>query len=197
MRHLYDLLISWGPLGLLLFSAVESAGIPNPGGTDVMLIVVAAGRPSAAMLAAALAVIGSLGGSVIFYEIMRRGGERLLSRYTSSGRGARFRRWFHQYGMATVFISALLPIPGVPFKAFAACACALGVSRTRFLLVLAAARIPRYLGLAYLGSQLGEKSWPWVQAHTWDMVAVAVFLAITLYALLRYSGRAQGPREVL
>ena len=47
-----------------------------------------------------------------------------------------FRTWFMRYGLVTVFIPALLPIPFLPFKAFAACAGALGVTRTRFLLVL-------------------------------------------------------------
>jgi len=38
--------------------------------------------------AAGLAVLGAIVGSVIFYEIFSRGGEHLLARYTSSGRGS-------------------------------------------------------------------------------------------------------------
>src|SRR5690242_9854549 len=107
MRRFYNLLVSWGPLGVLVFAAVESAGIPNPGGTDLLLVVVTAARPSQAALCAVMAVIGSLAGSSVFFEIMRRGGEALLSRRTARTRGvARFRGWFHRYGMVTVFISA-------------------------------------------------------------------------------------------
>ncbi len=63
--------------------------------------------------------------------------------------------WFQKYGLVTVFVPALVPLPFLPFKAFAACAGAMGVSRWRFLGVLAVGRILRYLGLAYLGVKLG------------------------------------------
>src|SRR5579871_6023417 len=106
MKHFRDVLVSWGPLGLLLWSAMESAGIPNPGGTDFMLLALTIALPSKAIACALMAVIGSLTGSIFFYEITRKGGEKLLARYTSSGRGARFRVWFQRYGMATVFVAA-------------------------------------------------------------------------------------------
>src|SRR5580700_11039354 len=122
MHGFHDLLVSWGPLGLFVLALVESAGIPNPGGTDALLLVLTIANPASFLLCAALAVAGSLLGSIVFYEITSRGGEKLLSRYTSSGRGAKFRGWFLRYGLVTVFIAALLPIPVMPFKVFAACA---------------------------------------------------------------------------
>ena len=191
MKRFHDILVSWGPLGVFVLALVESAGIPNPGGTDALLLVLTIANPASAWLCAALAVAGSLIGSVVFYQITSKGGEKLLSRYTSSGRGERFRGWFHRYGMVTVFIAALLPIPILPFKVFAACAGALGVSRTRFLLVLAAARIPRYFGLAYLGSQLGEDSSAWIKGHLWHMGLFAVVLFILLFGLVRWADRTR------
>jgi uncharacterized membrane protein YdjX (TVP38/TMEM64 family) len=95
--------------------------------------------------------------------------------------------------MVTVFISALLPIPFLPLKVFCACACAMGVSRTRFMLVLAAGRIPRYAGLAYLGAKLGEHTSAWIQGHYWHMGALAVGLFVALYGLLKWNDRAQAP----
>jgi membrane protein DedA with SNARE-associated domain len=65
------------------------------------------------------------------------------------------------------------------------------VSRTRFLLVLSAARIPRYAGLAYLGAQLGENSAPWLRSHVWHMLALAALLFGVLYALIRRAGRVR------
>ena len=189
MKRFHDLVVAWGPLGVLVFAAAESVGIPNPGGTDLLLVLVTASRPAQAALCALLAITGSLGGSMVFFEIMRRGGEALLAKRTVTGRGAKLRQWFHRYGMVTVFISALVPLPGLPFKFFAACAGALGETRLRFLLVLAAARIPRYFALAYLGAELGEESWPWVKSHTWHMAAGAALLAVGLYFLIRWSGR--------
>jgi membrane protein DedA with SNARE-associated domain len=182
MRHLKDLLLAWGPAGIFLFAVIDGAGVPNPGGTDLLLIALTIAQPSSMLPAAALAVLGSVVGSAIFYEIFSRGGERLLSRYTSSGRGLRLRAWFLRYGLITVFIPAFLPIPLLPFKLFAACASAMRVGRARFLLVIVAARIPRYFGLAYLGATLGEESWPWVQAHIglFAVIAAALFLALFL-----------------
>jgi membrane protein YqaA with SNARE-associated domain len=186
MRHLRDVLISWGPLGLLVFAAIESAGIPSPGGTDALLLVLAIARPQEAMLCAALATIGSMFGSLIFYEITRKGGERFLVKYSSGASGSKFREWFARYGLITVFIPALLPVPFLPFKVFAACAGVMSVPRGRLLIVLAAARIPRYFALAYLGQQLGENSTVWLKGHLWHLLALAAAIGIALYGLVRW-----------
>lgn len=190
MHGFHDLLLSWGPLGLFTLALVESAGIPNPGGTDALLLLLTASSASP-LLCASLAVAGSLLGSLVFYEITSRGGEKLLTRYTGSGRGARFRGWFQHYGLVTVFIAALLPIPVMPFKVFAACAGAMQCGRPRFMLVLAVARIPRYFALAYLGAILGENSGAWIKSHVWHMVALALALFIFLFGLIRWMDRSR------
>jgi membrane protein DedA with SNARE-associated domain len=189
MHQILDFLKELGPVGVLVLAMVESAGIPNPGGTDLLLLFMTAARPEEAVLTAALAVVGSLAGSMFFFEVMRRGGEKFLARHTSSGRGQRFRAWFLRYGMITVFIPAFLPIPILPFKVFAACAGAMGVPRKRFLLVLFAARLPRYAALAYLGAKLGENSGMWLREHGWYLLALAVLLAAGLALLVRRANR--------
>jgi uncharacterized membrane protein YdjX (TVP38/TMEM64 family) len=190
MKMLRALAISWGPLGVFLFSMIDSAGVPNPGGTDALLLVVTIANPSSWPLCAALAVLGALIGSAMFLEILRRGGERYLVNLTATGRGLRFRAWFRRYGLVTVFVPALLPVPFLPYKALAACAAAMGVSRTRFLLVILAARIPRYFGLAYLGATLGENSGTWITGHLWQFGAAAVALFVMLFLLIRLSAQA-------
>ena len=189
MQHFLAILKDLGPLGVLVLAMVESAGIPNPGGTDLLLLFIAAARPQDSMLSAWLAVAGSVVGSMIFFELLRRGGEKYLAKYTASGRGQRFRTWFLRYGLITVFIPAFLPIPILPLKVFAACAAAMGVPRLRFLLVIALARVPRYLALAYLGAQLGENSGVWLRGHMWQLLALAVLLALVLAALVRHANR--------
>jgi membrane protein YqaA with SNARE-associated domain len=191
MSHFWELLKALGPWSLLIVSTVESLGIPNPGGTDWLLVAMAIARPCDAALCAAMAVLGSLIGTAAFFDVMQRGGEKVLARYTSSERGARFRHWFQRYGLVTVFIPALVPLPFLPFKAFAACAGAMGVNRWRFLGVLAVGRILRYSGLAYLGVRLGTvaNSKAWVKAHTWQMVILAVGIFLFFYLLLRFLDR--------
>jgi membrane protein YqaA with SNARE-associated domain len=189
MRRLHHLLLSWGPLGLFFFALVDGLGLPNPGGTDLFLLLLTIAHVNP-WESAVLAIAGSVVGSAIFYEVISRGGERWLLRFVSGPRGQRFRTWFLRYGLVTVFIPALLPVP-LPFKAFAACAAALGVRRSTFLLVIAAARIPRYFALAYLGAELGENSLHWVTAHTWQLLVLAVALAALLFALIRASDRTR------
>jgi len=191
MRHLRDVLISWGPLGLLILATLENAGPPTPGGTDIVLLILAAARPKDAMLCAGLAILGSLIGSAIFFEVVRRGGERLLVKFISSGRGARFRDWSRRYGLVTVFVSALVPLPVLPFKAFVACTAAMGVSRSRFMLVLAPARVLRYVALAYLGQQVGENSGAWLTGHFWYLLGLAAVIALVLWGLIRRAERAR------
>src|SRR5208282_5983614 len=191
MNHFWEILKALGPWGVLIVSTVESLGIPNPGGTDWLLVGMAIARPSDAGWCAAMAVLGSLIGTAAFFDVMRRGGEKVLARYTSSERGAKFRMWFQRYGLVTVFIPALVPLPFLPFKAFAACAGALGVPRWRFLGVLAVGRIFRYSGLAYLGVKLGtvEHSKSWVKAHTWHMAIFAAAIFLFFYLLLKFLER--------
>src|SRR5258708_3149885 len=176
MSHFWGILKALGPWGGLIFSNGESRGIPNPGGTDWLVVGMAIARPNDAALCAAMAVVGSLIGTAAFFDVMRRGGERLLAKYTSSERGAKFRIWFQRYGLVTVFIPALVPLPFLPFKVFAACAGAMGVPRWRFMGVLAIGRVVRYSALAYLGVKLGtvDNSKAWIKAHTWHMAILAV-----------------------
>jgi membrane protein DedA with SNARE-associated domain len=197
MRHLRDVLVAWGPLGLLILATLENAGPPTPGGTDIVLLILAAARPADAMLCAGLATVGALIGSAVFFEVMRRGGEKMLVRYTSSGRGARFRGWAKRYGLVTVFVSAFVPAPFLPFKLFVATTAAMGVSRARFMLVLTAARIPRYLALAYLGQQLGEKdSEAWLKSHIWQLLGLAALVGVVCYLLIRRAERLRLAQEL-
>ena len=189
MQHFLEILKALGPLGVLVLALVESAGIPNPGGTDFLLLFIAAARPQDSMLAAWLAVAGSVAGSMIFFEILRRSGETFLAKYTATGRGQRFRAWFLRYGQITVFIPAFLPIPILPLKVFAACAAAMGMPRMRFLLIMLLARVPRYLALAYLGAQLGADSGVWLKGHVWHLLDFAALLALALTMLARRADR--------
>ena len=124
-------------------------------------------------------------GCMIMFYVARRGGEAYLAKYTASGRGARFKEWFQHYGLLTVFIPALVPIP-MPLKVFVICAGALGIPTTAFLRVMIAARIPRYLALSWLGAQLGTQSWHWIVGHAPHLLGFAVALFVFLYVLVKW-----------
>ena len=125
MKQFVATLVAWGPPGLLILAMLDSAGIPIPAAVDALLMVLAANAPGTAYVAAAMAVAGSVAGSLFLFFVARKGGEKYLERHTVGERGQRLRRWFQHYGLLTVFISALSPIP-MPMKLFVISAGALG-----------------------------------------------------------------------
>jgi membrane protein DedA with SNARE-associated domain len=116
MGHLKEILIAWGPAGVFLTALIESSGVPSPGGVDAILLLVTIARPDAAVMCAALAILGSLIGCTIFHALVSKGGEKLLEKQTSSPRGQKMRAWFMRYGLASVFVCALVPFPVMPLK---------------------------------------------------------------------------------
>jgi len=155
------------------------------GGVDAMIVLIAVVNRSQAYLAALTAIAGSLIGSLILFLIARKGGEEYHQRHTSSTRSNKLRAWFHEYGLLTVFIPAFVPIIPLPMKVFVISAGALEESPLRFSIVLLAARIPRYLFLAWLGSRLGNDTLPYLREHIWELILLAAALFFVLYAAIR------------
>ncbi len=188
MKAFFNKLVALGPFGIFLVGIIDGAGLPNPSGPDIILLLYASQRPDTAFLAAALAVLGSVIGSYILFSIARKGGEVYLERHTERARGKKLRAWFQHYGLITVFIPAMIPIP-MPLKLFVICAGALGIRARAFLAVLALARIPRYFAIAYLGSKLGEESMGYLGKHKWDLVLIALGLMVFCFALVKFTDR--------
>jgi membrane protein YqaA with SNARE-associated domain len=163
----------------------DSTGVPMVGGVDAVIVLMAIMNHSQAYLAALTAIAGSLIGSLILFLIARKGGEEYHRRHTSSPRGAKLRSWFHEYGLLTVFIPAFVPIIPLPLKIFIISAGALEESPLTFSIVLLAARIPRYLFLAWLGSRLGNDTLPYLRQHIWELILLASILFVLLYLTVR------------
>ena len=180
-------LIAYGPLGILVLAFIDSAGIPVASGMDALVILVAAKAPSRALLAASMGVLGSLIGNVVLFVAARSGARRFV-KDAQPGDKQRFRKWFERYGLLTIFIPAMLPIP-LPLKVFVISAAAIGTPLRTFVLVILLGRAIRYGGEAYLGVVLGEASGPYLRAHTWHLLAGAVALFAALYALLMLTER--------
>lgn len=177
-----------GPAGVLVLAIMDSAGIPIVGGVDLLLVTIAALDHSSAYWGAAAAATGSMIGSSILFWIARKGGQAYLSRFTAKGKGARLKEWFLEYGLLTVFVPALVIVP-MPMKIPVISAGALGVSPVAFLLVIAAARLPRYLFLAWLGTKLGNDTLPFLKRHTLELAIGAIVLFAVLYLLIHILDR--------
>jgi membrane protein YqaA with SNARE-associated domain len=155
---------------------------------DLLLIAVAAANPASAYLSASLATVGSVLGCLILFWLARKGGARFLYRHAAQGKALTLTQWFQRYGLATVFVPALSPVP-MPTKLFVICAGVFGVRVAPFVLVVLAARIVRYFGLAYLASQFGIGSSTWVKTHAWYIAAAALGLFVAAWAVGKLSGR--------
>jgi membrane protein YqaA with SNARE-associated domain len=155
------------------------------GGVDAVIVFIAIVNRSQAYLAALTAIAGSLIGSLILFLIARKGGEEYHRRHTSSPGGSKLRAWFHEYGLLTVFIPAFVPVIPLPLKIFIISAGALEESPVTFSIVLLAARVPRYLFLAWLGSRLGDDTLPYLRSHIWELILLASILFVLLYLAVR------------
>jgi membrane protein YqaA with SNARE-associated domain len=168
---------------------LDSAGVPIVGGVDIVLVTIAVVNPSQAYWAALCAILGSVAGSLILFGIAHKGGEVLLERYISQGRGKRLHNWFERYGLVTVFVPAISPVP-MPMKILVFCAGALEVRWSSFALVVLIARILRYTALAMLGQRFGTATFAYLKSHAVLLVvaiAVLAFLSIGLLRLLDIS----------
>lgn len=184
MRQLTRTFIAYGPPGLFLLAILDSAGVPIVGGVDALLIAVSTRFPNKAYLAATFAIAGSLIGSSFLFFLARKGGDVFLHKQITSGQGKRLHSWFQKYGLITVFVPALSPIP-LPMKIPVFCAGALQVRYEYFLLVLLTARTVRYYGLAYLAIHYGEQTLAYVTTHGWQLGGAALMVAIIAMLALR------------
>ncbi len=175
---------SWGPTGAVFLAVLDSAGVPLPASVDIMLLLVGATTPKLAFITAVLSIIGSAVGSMILFAIARKGGQVYLERHAATPRATQFRLWFNRFGLITVFIPALVPIP-LPLKVAVISAGAMGVAPLPFLLTILAARIPRYLALAWLGAELGTGALAWIDHHKWHFALGALALVAALALAVR------------
>jgi membrane protein YqaA with SNARE-associated domain len=145
-----------GAPGLFSVAVVDSSPIPLPlpGSTDLLLLwLVAYGRDP--WLLAALAIAGSLVGGYSTWNLGRRGGEAALRRHVPARLLRRVTGWVEHHRILAIFLPAVLP-PPIPLTPFALSSGALGVSRSRFMVVYGAARTLRYSLVAWLGVVYGR-----------------------------------------
>ncbi len=163
---------------------LDSIGVPIIGGVDALLIAVSTISPAQAYLAAACAIIGSLIGSYILFSIARKGGHVMLAKHTSHGTGLKLRNWFERFGLLTIFIPAISPVP-LPMKIPVFCAGALEVRTRSFMAVLVLARVIRYCTLAYLGQRYGQYTFLFLKNHWISVMATVALLCVLVVIMLQ------------
>jgi membrane protein YqaA with SNARE-associated domain len=194
LRHkLTAALLAFGPFGILLVALLDSLVIPLPAGVDVLLLTIAVKEPDRAYFAAFMAVLGSTVGNLALFIAARHGSRWLIKDALASPRAQKFHRWFHRYGLVTVFVPCVTPVIPFPLKVFVVSAGALRTPFGKFLLVVLFARSLRYFGEAYIGIQLGEGAEAYLRHNAWSLLGVALAMAMGLYFAIRLSDRRSEP----
>lgn len=167
LTHVKDFLLAYGPFGLFGIALLDSALIPLPGGTDVVMILLTIKHPSWMLIYAAAATAGSVVGCVILYYISRKAGRRALERF-SEAKQARVKRLIDRYDVLSVLVASILP-PPFPFKLFVISSGVFGLNIVRFAIAITAGRAFRFLLEGYLAVHYGDQAddvfkqyFPWI-----------------------------------
>ncbi|MCM8730461.1 DedA family protein [Hephaestia sp. GCM10023244] len=189
-----------GYLGILILMAIESACIPLP--SEIIMpfagYLVSTGQFNL-ILAATAGALGCNLGSIVAYEVGKRGGRPLIERWgrfvlIGPGELDAADRFFARWGSIAVLIGRLLPVIR-SFIAFPA-----GIARMplgKFHLYTFIGSWPWCFGLAWLGMVLGDRwdSDPRLKAafHSADAVILAVLVLGTIaYITHRWRGVRRG-----
>ena len=179
---------SWGPFGAFLIALGDSAFIPLPQGVDALLIAQAMASPEKAFLAAALAVAGSVLGSLILYGIARKAGRLALEAKVSERGIARLEDRTQRYGALAVALPMMIPLP-LPTKIFVVAAGAFQMHVGQFIAAAAIGRTIRYGGEVWLALEYGAQATEVIKRNAPAAALFGVALVVIFFAVHRWSSR--------
>lgn len=189
MDALRDTLLVLGIPGLFLIALLDSAGVPLPGGVDVLLLLLVWRQPSQFFTTALAAATGATLGCLVLYRVGRAGGDRALRRLDPEKR-RRVTRRVRENDVAALLVAVLAP-PPFPTKVFMLAAGIVGVSWTRFAGTVFVGRLVRFTGEAYLAVRLGDRAAEVLQQH-YPTIGAALVLSVCLYFVVK---RLRGRRR--
>lgn len=183
MESLRAKLLAFGLPGLFVIAFLDSAGIPLPGGVDLVVMLLSWQRPDSFVFVALLAAVGSVLGCLVLYRIASTGGEAMMSRFTEEKQ-----RWVkekvRQNDVLAILVAMLGP-PPFPTKLFILVAGVVQMDWRRFAAAVLAGRLIRYLGLAYLAVRVGDRAADTLKEH-YPTVGIALVTLVALYVLFRH-----------
>jgi membrane protein YqaA with SNARE-associated domain len=210
---LLHLLLSFGLIGVLLVSIVDSSFVPLPipGLTDLMVVVLAAQHTNLFLLVGA-ATIGSFLGGAVSYQAGHSGGMGFLEKHVPARILKRVCNWMQTHAILSVALPAILP-PPMPLSPFVLAAGALKMSRQKFLVTFTLSRLLRHAAAAALGVYYGPhvlrlwnhftRKWePSILISIWAIILLSIAFGFwKLYktsrtlAVSRSSPRTAAPTE--
>jgi membrane protein YqaA with SNARE-associated domain len=175
------LALSFGLIGVLLVSIVDSSFVPLPlpGVTDIMIVVLAAQHANLFLLVAA-ATLGSFLGGLFSYQVGQSGGMSFLEKHVPARIFKTICNWMENHAVLSVALPAILP-PPMPLSPFVLAAGALKMSHRTFLTAFTISRCARHAIAAGIGVYYG----PHV-VHLWNRFTrhYAVPILIAIWAVI-------------
>jgi membrane protein DedA with SNARE-associated domain len=172
-----------GWFGMFLVAVADSSFVSLPEVSDLLIVTGAAKTPSIAWEFVLATALGSVVGCLLLYEVGRRGGERLATKFVSRPRLLKAEMMLAKYGAFAIAVPALSP-PPMPFKGFVLAAGIFAMPRAQFAATVFFARGIRYVVWALLGASYGDEAigWVknldlWVANHLpWVLAFIALFI---------------------
>ena len=186
MDGLRDNLLALGLPGLFLIALLDSAGVPLPGGVDIVLMLLSWQQPSLFVVVALTAAVGSSIGCLVLYRVGRTGGEMAVRRLDPQKR-----RWVtakvRENDILAMVVAVLAP-PPFPTKVFMLVAGFVGMSWPRFMAAVFAGRMIRFGGEAYLAVRLGDQALETMQRH-YPLIGAGLVLGVFVYLVVKWLRR--------
>ena len=186
---------------MFLVAVADSSFVSLPEVSDLLIVTAAAKEPGIAWEFVLATALGSVVGCVLLYEVGRRGGEKLATRFVSPRKLLKAEMLLARYGALAIAIPALSP-PPMPFKGFVLAAGIFAMPRAQFMATVFFARGLRYVVWALLGATYGDEAIAWVKdLDTWVennvWVVVALLGSFALAFVLWWRSHHDPPHEVL
>ncbi|HEU4962586.1 MAG TPA: VTT domain-containing protein [Bacilli bacterium] len=145
-----DVLMQYGWIGLLIVSLAEASFLPVA--PDLILIPLVGADPSLGFLYGALALFGSMAGSMFGHLIGVKAGYPILRKLMKEETLTKVHKMFEKFGVWAIVIAGMIPLP---FKLFTIASGVFQVSRRKLLIGALIGRGVRYFGLVLLVRKVG------------------------------------------
>lgn len=190
LHDLVDWVLAWadspfGGLALFVLSAAESIIFPVP--PDPLLIALGVGKPSFALVFAAICLAGSLVGASIGYLIGLWGGRPVVDRLFSQDKIQFVEQKYQRYDVWAILIAALTPIP---YKVFTVTAGMFRLHFGRFMLASLIGRGARFFAVGLLIALFGEPIKDFIDNYLDILFIVFMVLLIGGFFVIRLMMRA-------
>ena len=186
MDRLRDTLLALGVPGLFLIALLDSAGVPLPGGVDIVLMLLSWQQPSLVVAIALVAAVGSTLGCLILYRVGRTGGEVALRRLDPEKR-----RWvtekIRENDTMAVLVAVLAP-PPLPTKIFILVAGFVEMPWLRFVAAVFTGRMIRFGGEACLAVRLGDQALETLQRN-YPLIGAGLAGGVVVYLVAKWLRR--------